>query len=214
MVRNFEAFVIGGDADNFSVGANLMQLLLSMQEGEWDEVDFAVRAFQRMTASIKFCPRPVVVAPFGFCFGGGAEMVRGEQGKALQGEGKAGGAIGEGAVSVEVATGGEVSLEGGWALPHLAAAAGEAIVGGGELLVADDPEALGQEGQKEKRGKTLRPPDVDARKGHAARTGGSIFTLVCALLWLDAMVRVTLRVYRASGPGAEALPFTGHHSGA
>jgi 3-hydroxyacyl-CoA dehydrogenase len=73
-VRNFEAFVISGDADNFSVGANLMQLLLSMQEGEWDDVDFAVRAFQRMTGSIKFCPRPVVVAPFGFCFGGGAEM--------------------------------------------------------------------------------------------------------------------------------------------
>jgi 3-hydroxyacyl-CoA dehydrogenase len=73
-VRNFEAFVISGDADQFSVGANLMQLLLSAQEGEWDEIDFAIRAFQRMTASIKFCPRPVVVAPFGFCFGGGAEM--------------------------------------------------------------------------------------------------------------------------------------------
>ena len=73
-VRNFEAFVITGDADNFSVGANLMQLLLSAQEGEWDEIDFAVRAFQRMTAAIKFCPRPVVVAPFGFCLGGGAEI--------------------------------------------------------------------------------------------------------------------------------------------
>jgi 3-hydroxyacyl-CoA dehydrogenase len=73
-VRNFTAFVITGDSDNFSVGANLMQLLLSIQEGEWDEVDLAIRAFQRMTASIKFCPRPVVVAPFGFCFGGGAEM--------------------------------------------------------------------------------------------------------------------------------------------
>ena len=73
-VRNFNAFVVSGDADNFSVGANLMQLLLSIQEGEWDDVDFAIRAFQRMTASIKFCPRPVVVAPFGFCFGGGAEM--------------------------------------------------------------------------------------------------------------------------------------------
>ena len=59
---------------NFSVGANLMQLLLSMQEGEWDDVDLAVRAFQRMTASIKFCPRPVVAAPFGFCLGGGAEI--------------------------------------------------------------------------------------------------------------------------------------------
>jgi len=73
-VRNFEAFVISGDADNFSVGANLMQLLLGIQEGEWDEIDLGIRAFQRMTASIKFCPRAVVVAPYGMCLGGGAEM--------------------------------------------------------------------------------------------------------------------------------------------
>jgi 3-hydroxyacyl-CoA dehydrogenase len=73
-VRNFRGFVISGDAGDFSVGANLMQLLLTIQEGEWDEVDFAVRAFQRMTASIKFCPRPVVAAPFGMCLGGGAEI--------------------------------------------------------------------------------------------------------------------------------------------
>jgi 3-hydroxyacyl-CoA dehydrogenase len=73
-VRDFEAFVIGGDAEHFSVGANLMQLLMSAQEEEWDEVDFAIRAFQRMTAAIKFCPRPVVVAPYSFCLGGGAEI--------------------------------------------------------------------------------------------------------------------------------------------
>ena len=73
-VRNFSAFVISGDADNFSVGANLMQLLLSIQEEEWDDIDLAVRAFQGMTSAIKFCPRPVVVAPYGFCFGGGAEI--------------------------------------------------------------------------------------------------------------------------------------------
>ena len=73
-VRDFEAFVISGDAEHFSVGANLMQLLLSAQEGEWDDVDFAIRAFQRMTAAIKFCPRPVVVAPYSFCLGGGAEI--------------------------------------------------------------------------------------------------------------------------------------------
>jgi len=73
-VRRFEAFVISGDADQFSVGANLMQLLLAAQEDEWDEVDLMVREFQRMTSAIKFCPRPVVAAPFGFCFGGGAEM--------------------------------------------------------------------------------------------------------------------------------------------
>lgn len=73
-VRNFAGFVITGDRDNFSLGANLMQLLLTAQEGEWDELDIAIRAFQRMTAAIKFCPRPVVVAPFGLTLGGGAEM--------------------------------------------------------------------------------------------------------------------------------------------
>ncbi|MDR3737849.1 MAG: 3-hydroxyacyl-CoA dehydrogenase NAD-binding domain-containing protein [Terracidiphilus sp.] len=73
-VRNFAGFVISGDRDNFSVGANLMQLLLAAQEGDWDEVDIAIRAFQRMTAAIKFCPRPVVVAPFGLTLGGGTEM--------------------------------------------------------------------------------------------------------------------------------------------
>jgi 3-hydroxyacyl-CoA dehydrogenase len=73
-VRDFQGFVITGDAANFSVGANLFQVLLFIQEGEWDDLDFAVRAFQRMTAAIKFCPRPVVVAPYGLCLGGGAEI--------------------------------------------------------------------------------------------------------------------------------------------
>ncbi len=73
-VRDFAAFVITGDRDNFSVGANLLQLLLTAQEGEWEEVEAAIRGFQQMTAAIKFCPRPVVVAPFGMTLGGGAEI--------------------------------------------------------------------------------------------------------------------------------------------
>jgi 3-hydroxyacyl-CoA dehydrogenase len=73
-VRDFQGLVISGDAANFSVGANLMQLLLAAQEGEWDEVDMAIRAFQGMTAAIKFSPRPVVVAPYGMCLGGGTEI--------------------------------------------------------------------------------------------------------------------------------------------
>jgi 3-hydroxyacyl-CoA dehydrogenase len=73
-VRDFAGFVITGDRDNFSVGANLLQLLLAAQEGEWAEVDGAIRAFQQMTAAVKFCPRPVVAAPFGLALGGGAEM--------------------------------------------------------------------------------------------------------------------------------------------
>ncbi len=73
-VRDFAGFVISGDRDHFSVGANLLQLLLAAQEGDWDEVGMAIRSFQQMTAAIKFCPRPVVVAPFGMTLGGGAEI--------------------------------------------------------------------------------------------------------------------------------------------
>ena len=71
---NFDAFVITNDATNFSVGANLMLLLMSVQEEEWDDVDFAIRQFQGMTQAIKFSPKPVVSAPFGLTLGGGTEI--------------------------------------------------------------------------------------------------------------------------------------------
>ena len=71
---NFEAFVVTNDATNFSVGANLMLLLMSVQEQEWDDVDLAIRQFQGMTQAIKFSPKPVVSAPFGLCLGGGTEI--------------------------------------------------------------------------------------------------------------------------------------------
>jgi len=71
---NFDAFVITNDAQNFSVGANLMLLLMAVQEGEWDEVDLVIRQFQGMTQAIKFSPKPVVSAPFGLTLGGGTEI--------------------------------------------------------------------------------------------------------------------------------------------
>ncbi len=70
----FDAFVMTNDATNFSVGANLMLLLMSIQEEEWDEIDMIIRQFQGMTQAIKFSPKPVVVAPFGLCLGGGTEI--------------------------------------------------------------------------------------------------------------------------------------------
>ena len=70
----FDAFVITNDATNFSVGANLMLLLMSIQEEEWDDVDMAIRQFQGMTQAIKFSPKPVVSAPFGLTLGGGCEI--------------------------------------------------------------------------------------------------------------------------------------------
>ncbi len=70
----FDAFVITNDAANFSAGANLMLLLMYVQEQEWDEIEQTIRAFQQMSQAIKFSPKPVIVAPFGMALGGGCEV--------------------------------------------------------------------------------------------------------------------------------------------
>jgi 3-hydroxyacyl-CoA dehydrogenase len=71
---NFAALVIGNDAPHFSAGANLMLLLLESQEGNWDEVDLMIRAFQGATMALKTASVPVVVAPAGLALGGGCEL--------------------------------------------------------------------------------------------------------------------------------------------
>jgi 3-hydroxyacyl-CoA dehydrogenase len=70
----FDAMVIGNQAANFSVGANLMLVLVTAQEGEWDDIHMAVRQFQRCNMAIKYAPRPVVAAPQGMALGGGCEI--------------------------------------------------------------------------------------------------------------------------------------------
>jgi 3-hydroxyacyl-CoA dehydrogenase len=72
--RNFVGLVVGNQGQNFSVGANLMLVLLGAQEEDWDELDLAIRAFQQATMSLRYSPKPVVVAPFQMTFGGGCEM--------------------------------------------------------------------------------------------------------------------------------------------
>ena len=51
-----------------------MLLLMSAQEGEWDDIHLAVRQFQRANMAIKYAPRPVVAAPQGMALGGGCEI--------------------------------------------------------------------------------------------------------------------------------------------
>ncbi|HLW83478.1 MAG TPA: 3-hydroxyacyl-CoA dehydrogenase/enoyl-CoA hydratase family protein [Candidatus Acidoferrales bacterium] len=71
---DFDAMVIANQAQNFSVGANLMLLLVSAQEQEWDDIHDAVRQFQNVNMAIKYAPRPVVAAPQGLALGGGCEI--------------------------------------------------------------------------------------------------------------------------------------------
>ena len=70
----FDAMVIANQAPNFSVGANLMLVLIAAQEGEWDDIHMAVRQFQRCNMAIKYAPCPVVAAPQGMALGGGCEI--------------------------------------------------------------------------------------------------------------------------------------------
>ena len=60
--KNFAALVIGTEAPDFSVGANLMLVLLEAQEGNWDEIDLMVRTLQRTTQALRHANVPVVVS--------------------------------------------------------------------------------------------------------------------------------------------------------
>ena len=70
----FDAMVIANQAVNFSVGANLMLVLMGAQEQEWDELHMAVKQFQNANLAIKYAPKPVVAAPQGLALGGGCEV--------------------------------------------------------------------------------------------------------------------------------------------
>jgi 3-hydroxyacyl-CoA dehydrogenase len=70
----FAALVVANDGENFSVGANLMTVLMASQEGAWDALDTAIRRFQAACMAMKYASRPVVAAAFGMTLGGGCEV--------------------------------------------------------------------------------------------------------------------------------------------
>jgi 3-hydroxyacyl-CoA dehydrogenase len=73
--KNFDAMLIANEGENFSVGANLIMVLLAAQEGEWDELNRAIHRFQQANMALKYAAKPVVSAPFSRTLGGGCEIV-------------------------------------------------------------------------------------------------------------------------------------------
>ncbi len=73
--QGWKGLVLGNDAPNFSAGANLGMIFMLAIEQEYDELDFAIRAFQNTVAKIRFSSIPVVAAPHGMTLGGGCEIV-------------------------------------------------------------------------------------------------------------------------------------------
>ena len=72
--KNFEAMVIANQGENFSVGANLMLVLLAAQDDEWEELEAAIQRFQQVNLALKYARKPVVAAPFARSLGGGCEI--------------------------------------------------------------------------------------------------------------------------------------------
>ncbi len=72
--KDFRGLVIGNEGQNFSAGANLAMIFMFAIEQEFDEIDFAIRAFQNMNMRVRYSSIPVVVAPHGLTLGGGCEM--------------------------------------------------------------------------------------------------------------------------------------------
>lgn len=72
--EKYRGLVVSNDGDNFSAGANVGMIFMMAVEQEYDELDFAIQAFQKTMMRIRYSSIPVVVAPHNLALGGGCEM--------------------------------------------------------------------------------------------------------------------------------------------
>jgi 3-hydroxyacyl-CoA dehydrogenase len=70
----YRGLVISNEGANFSAGANLGLIFMLAVEQEWDELSFAIRAFQQAVMRVRYSAVPVVVAPHNLTLGGSCEM--------------------------------------------------------------------------------------------------------------------------------------------
>jgi len=71
---DYKGLVLGNNAENFSAGANLAMIMMLAADQEWDELNFAIKAFQNTMMRIRYSAIPVVAAPQGLTLGGGCEI--------------------------------------------------------------------------------------------------------------------------------------------
>ncbi len=71
---SYKGLVVANEGQNFSAGANVGMIFMMAVEQEYDELDFAVRAFQNTIMRLRYSSIPVVAAPHGLTLGGGCEL--------------------------------------------------------------------------------------------------------------------------------------------
>ena len=72
--EKYKGLVISNDGENFSAGANVGMIFMMAVEQEYEELDYAIRAFQNTMMRVRYSSIPVVVAPHNLALGGGCEM--------------------------------------------------------------------------------------------------------------------------------------------
>ncbi len=75
--KNFDAMVVGNDAADFSVGANLQVIAMAAMGGQWKQVEKIVHDGQKLFMDMRHFEKPIITAPQGRVLGGGVEMTMG-----------------------------------------------------------------------------------------------------------------------------------------
>jgi 3-hydroxyacyl-CoA dehydrogenase len=72
--KEYRGLVLYNDADNFSAGANVGMIFMLAVEQDFDELDMAVRIFQKTVMRMRYSSIPVIAAPHALALGGGCEV--------------------------------------------------------------------------------------------------------------------------------------------
>ncbi len=70
----YDAVILGNQAANFTVGANLAMVFMMAVEQEYDELNASVKYFQDTVMRLRYSSCPTIVAPHGMTLGGGCEL--------------------------------------------------------------------------------------------------------------------------------------------